>query len=222
MATPMMETPKVEGEQEQPTSEPSQPTGQLSREDVQALIARLDEQDKLIKGLQKGTDKQIGQVRDNVKRILELKEKGLDESQINRELFLDTLMDSQNTPAAPVVGKQPEQPSLDVNAVVKAMLLDESDVAVAAIKKAYVNNPVELVAQLANLKESRSSVKPVTPASSLPPEGGNTPADKDVQALAQEYSHKVMEARGNKALIRQLKEEYRQKGVPVDQVYFGV
>ena len=180
MVTPLDGNPPA-GEQTPPTPAASPEQGQLSKEDIQALVQRLDAAEKQLKGLQKGTDKQIGQVRDDVKRILELKEKGLDETQINRELLIDQILTGQISPTGSVVGKQPEAvQSFDVETVVKAMDFPENDVAVAAVKKAYENDKPKMIAELAKLKVSQVSVKPAGPAGGLPPSGGvQTPIAPD-------------------------------------------
>lgn len=88
------------------TSSPSGGQGQPLT-DVSVLTARLEAAEKQLKGLQKGTDKQIGQLNTQVKRILELKEQGYTESQIGRELFIDELMQNQTVPTpAPVPDKE--------------------------------------------------------------------------------------------------------------------
>ena len=51
----------------------------------------------------------------------------------------------------------------------------------------------------------------------------STPAPPaNVDSLTKQYQEKVLAARGNKSLIKGLKAEYAQKGVPVDQVNFTV
>jgi len=48
------------------------------------------------------------------------------------------------------------------------------------------------------------------------------PPPANVNSLTQEYIQKVIAARGNKSLIKGLKTDYAQKGVPVDNVNFSV
>ena len=103
--------PGIEGATQLPVAPPSTIPDQLSRDEIEALRGLPG----LIKGLQKGTDKQIGQVRADVKRILELKESGLNEAQIQRELAVDALLE-QGTPTKTVVGNDGKVPSLDAAA----------------------------------------------------------------------------------------------------------
>ena len=69
-----------------------------------------------------------------------------------------------------------------------------------------------------------NKTRPSKPASvggiAQPPGTGVPKSSPD--ALVAEYQSKMLSARGNKGLATAIKEEYRQKGVPVDQVYFGV
>ena len=117
-----------EGNQEQPTGGAESPTSPTSGSqqgqplpDVSALVKRIDEQEKLIKGLQKGTDKQIAQVNSNIKRILELKEQGLNETQIQRELFVDQLMQGQApSPQTAPVGNESGRQAPDVESFTAA------------------------------------------------------------------------------------------------------
>lgn len=224
MVTPLDGNPPA-GDPESPTPAASQGQGQLSKDDIQALIDRLDATEKQVKGLQKGTDKQIGQVRDDIKRILELKDKGLDETQIHRELLIDQVLAGQSAPPAPVEGNQPEvSKAFDVETVVKAMDFPENDVAVAAVKKAYADNPQTLISELAKLKVAQVSVKPAGPAGALPPSGGQTvPNQKGQQELTSDYKKEMLAApRGPSGDIkrREIKNRYIQLGVPIQSVDF--
>jgi hypothetical protein len=97
-----------DGNQEQPTggteSPTSSPSGsqqgqQLS--DVSALVKTVEELRKELRGIQKGTDKRFEKFGGDIKRVLELKEQGLDENGIKRELFLDSLIAGQGQDAPP-------------------------------------------------------------------------------------------------------------------------
>jgi hypothetical protein len=115
-----MTTEPVEGNQEQPTGGTEQSTPSPSGSngqplpDVSAIITRLDEQEKLLRGFQKGTDKQIGQVKSEIKRILELREEGLNESQIERELWIDRQIESQTEQRQPAPDKSEKTSGNDV------------------------------------------------------------------------------------------------------------
>lgn len=207
------------GEQEQSTSAASQSASQLSQDDIKALVHRLDETEKQLKGLQKGTDKQIANVRDDVKRILELKESGLNDKQIERELMIDQLLGRSASPAPVAPTPQPAGNAIDVETVVKAMQFDENDVAVAAVKKAYANDPQTLISQLAQLKITQAK-QTSSPATALPPVGGTGGGQQSVDSLTKEYQSKMIAAQGNPTLARLLKEDYKKKGVPVDAVVF--
>lgn len=171
-----------EGNQTQPTGDAEQPTsptsggaGQPLPDTLKLVLDRLEKTEKLVQGLQKGTDKQISSVRNDVKRILELKEQGLNEPQIQRELYIDSLMTGQSAAPAEPVGKQePSGPDPDVENTLKAMQFDENDVALAALKVLHGNNQAGLLKAAANLRINQLAQKPAGPAGALPPSGGQS------------------------------------------------
>jgi hypothetical protein len=111
------------GGTESPASSPSGGQGQQLSPDVDALMKRLDDQDKLIRGLQKGIDKRFERQDGNIKRILELKEQGLDERGIERELLLDSLIAGQRQDAPPPTpeGNERQGQAADVESAFKVL-----------------------------------------------------------------------------------------------------
>jgi hypothetical protein len=109
------------GGQEQPTSAPSggQQGQQLSN--VDALVKTVEELRKEIRGIQKGTDKRFERQDDNIKRILELKEQGLSEPQIKRELYIDSLMQGQDTPPQAPGGTESARQAPDVESAFRTV-----------------------------------------------------------------------------------------------------
>lgn len=100
------------GGTESPTSSPSVSNGQrLSN--VDALVKRVEELEKANRGLQKGIDKRFERQDSNIKRILELKEQGLNESQIARELWIDQQIQGQEAPPQPPVGNERARQATD-------------------------------------------------------------------------------------------------------------
>lgn len=95
------------GGQEQPTSAPSGGQGQ-QLSGVDALVKRIEELEKSNRGLQKGIDKRFERQESSIKRILELKEQGLTESQIERELWIDQQIKGQDAPPPPPAGSGTE------------------------------------------------------------------------------------------------------------------
>jgi hypothetical protein len=205
------------GATEPPASPPSQSQGQLSQEQIKAILdnqARLEQQ---IKGIQKGTDKQIGQVRSDVKRILELRERGLDETQIQRELFVDSLIE-QGAQPKPVAGNDGAGQSLDADAVLKALNFPENDVALNALKLAYQNDKSRLVEEAAKLRLSQMTVPALTPATTLLQNSGTPPPPADQLAeLRKEYEKKRQALADNKMLnprsLSNLQDEFAAKGL---------
>lgn len=164
------------GGTEQPTSSPSGNENQPFLDLVKGLETRITEQDAQIKGLQKGTDKRFGQMDTNIKRILELKDQGLNETQIQRELFLDQMIQGKSAPepAQPQGNGQTQGPALDVDGMIKPLQFADNDPALAALKIKYSGNPQELVKAAADLRIQQLTSSTPTPATVLSQTGGNT------------------------------------------------
>ena len=143
----------------------------------------------MVKGIQKGTDKQIGQVRGDIKRILELGSKGLDEGAIQRELFIDQMMtgQTQNAPAQPPAGSEHKGTNLDVDTVVASLQFQPNDPALAALKIKYSSDPQGLVKAAADLRLSQLQTPNPSPGTGIPPSGGQPPSSPNWDALATEY-----------------------------------
>jgi hypothetical protein len=118
-----------DGNQEQPTGGTESPTsspsgsqqGQHLSPDVSALVKEVTELKKELRGIQKGTDKRFERQDSNIKRILELKEQGLNESQIQRELVLDRLIGTQDAPPAEPVGNEAGRQAPDVESAFRTV-----------------------------------------------------------------------------------------------------
>lgn len=203
------------GAPETPTSPASPPAGQPLPDYVVAMQGRLDQQDALIrqqndqiKGLQKGTDKQIGQVRGDIKRILELGGKGLDESAIQRELFIDQMMSGQpqNAPVQPPVGNGPQNNGIDVDSVVASLQFQPNDPALAALKIKYTGDPKGLVKAAADLRLSQLQSPSPSPATALSQiNGQNVTVDYD--ALAREYDDLAKNPAANFKRMTEIQQE---------------
>jgi hypothetical protein len=94
---------------------------------------------------------------------------------------------------------------------------------IALLKGKYPNKESFDNAVLRHIVKNKvSHEQPVSSAgvATEPATGGSV--SPSIEALTQEYSRKMLEARGNKAKAQAIKDEYEKKGVPVGQVYFGV
>jgi hypothetical protein len=205
------------GAAEQPTSPTSAGQSQPLPEYVTALQSQVAELTTQLRGIQKGTDKQIGQVRGDIKRILELKEKGLDETGIQRELFLDQLMTGQNAPVQQPIGNG-QQPNavIDVESVVTSLQFQPNDPALAALKKKYASDPQGLLKAAADLRLGQLSSPNPNPAtapsltSSTPPP---PPPNIDVEALQQEQSKLMREPSKNYKRLNEIKQDLAKAGI---------
>lgn len=212
------------GAPEQPTS-PASPSGSQPLPDyVVAMQGRLDQQDALIrqqsefiKGLQKGTDKQIGQVRGDIKRILELRAQGLNESQIQRELWIDQQMTGQpqSAPVQQPVGSEPRNNGIDVDTIVASLQFQPNDPALAALKVKYAGDPQGLVKAAADLRLSQFQTPNPTPGTGLSQSGATTSgltadqADAKLLHLQDMYKNYSQ----NKTAIAELEKELKASGV---------
>jgi hypothetical protein len=203
------------GGAEQPTSQTSGGEGQPLPEYVRALENRLIENEKLIKGFQKGTDKQIGQIRGDVKRILELKEQGLSEAQIRRELEIDALLGgSRSAVPEPAGGTSAAKASLDVQGIDTALELPANDARVTDLKLKHGSDPVAYLREAAKLKVSLPTNEP-TPAEQPLPTGGVTPvklSQTEIDAKLAKYEELFKNYSQNRHVISALESELRKAG----------
>lgn len=178
------------GGAEQPTSQPSGSAEANPLLDaIKGLESRIGQQDALIKSLQSGNDKRFGKHDTDIKRILELSGQGLNETQIQRELFIDQLQQGQSAPqpAQPQGNGQPQAQTFDVDGVLKTLQFAENDPALAALKIKYSGNPQELVKAAADLRIQQFQSPNPSPATGLSQTGGQSGGAVDYDALAAEY-----------------------------------
>jgi hypothetical protein len=210
------QTPPTGGS-EQPTSTPSGAAGQPFPDDVTALKSQIANLTKLVNGIQKGTDKQIGQVRGDIKRILELKEQGLNESQIQRELMLDQILTSQgqSTPVQPSAGSERTGTGFDVGSIDSALELPTNDARVTDLKLKYGSDPAAYLREGLKLKGQLSTTTP-TPAEMPLPQGGAPTgklSDADAEAKLAKMQDLSKNYSQNRREIKALQDELRTAGV---------
>lgn len=204
------------GATEQPTSSTSGAQGQPLPDYVIALQGQVEKLSKLVNGFQKGTDKQIGQVRGDIKRILELGGKGLDETGIQRELFLDQLMSGQNAPVQQPIGngQQPDA-GIDVDGIVKSLQFQENDPALAALRIKYSGDPQGLLKAAADLRLAQLKSPNPSPATA-PSQNSSTPppppVEYDVAALQKEFSQLIKEPSKNHKRLKEIREALAKAG----------
>lgn len=195
-----------------PVTPPSGTEGQPLPEYVTALQAQLADVQNKLHGLQKGTDKQIGQVRDSVKRILELKDSGMTEAQIQRELALDAILQGQNAqPAAPAEGTAKPAPGIDVDAIVASLQFEPNDPALAALKVLHGNNPAKLAEAAAGLRLQQLQTTP-RPGAQLPPSGGSAVTSQQVDPRIARLAELQKSPTANRVEILKLTKELNEKG----------
>jgi len=178
---------------EQPTSQPSgSAEANPLLDKVNGLESVIQQQGELIRSLQSGNDKRFGKMDTDIKRILELSGKGMDETQIQRELFIDRLyQQGQSTPqpAQPQGNGQPQGQTIDVDGMIKPLQFADNDPALAALKIKYSGNPQELVKAAADLRIQQLTSTGPTPGTGLSQTGGQGAGGVNYDALAAEYEN---------------------------------
>ena len=192
------------------TSQTSAGNGQPLPELVATIMSRLDEQDKFMRGLQKGTDKQIGQVRSDVKRILELKDKGLTEEQIQRELSIDELLGQNKRNAETAPDKGGGSNGFDIGSIDNLLELPANDARVTDLKLKYGNDLASYLREGMKLK-SQLSTNPPTPAEMPLPPGKAPSADTAAQIEKGYLEEAAKVQRGNVFQLNEVKKKWRAK-----------
>lgn len=167
------------GAAEQPTSPASGAQASSLPDYVTALQSQVSELQGVVKGLQKGTDKRFGQMDTNIKRILELKDQGLNETQIQRELWIDSQMtpQQQNAPVQQPVGNVQTNQGIDVEPIITSLQFQPNDPALAALKIKYAGDPQGMVKAAADLRFSQLSTPNPSTGTGLPISGGQAQVD---------------------------------------------
>lgn len=170
-----------------------------------------------IRGQQKGTDKRFGQMQGDIKRILELKDQGLDESQIQRELWIDRQMNppvEQNPPVTPTPGTGSANIGFDVENIVRDFF-EPNDPSLASLRQKHGGNQAEFLKEAMRLGIEKAKTPNPSPASILSQTGqaytGLTPeqADERLQQLNDLYKNFSK----NRPAIQQLEKELETAGI---------
>jgi hypothetical protein len=213
------------GAAEQPTSPTSAAPSQPLPDYVTALQSQVENLAKIVNGVQKGTDKRFGQLDTNIKRILELKDQGLNESQIQRELWIDQQMTGQpqSAPVQQPAGSGPTNTGIDVEATIKSFQFPENDPGLAALRVKFNGRPQELLSAAAELRLSQVQTPNPSGATGLSmqnSQGGLTEQAR-IEQETQNYLKDMQGAAGKGFSFGDaVKDKYRKLGVPVDNIQF--
>lgn len=176
------------GATEQPTSSASVSAPAPLPDYVIALQQQIAQFETQLRGIQSGADKQISQVRGDVKRILELSQKGLDESQIQRELWIDAQMTQPpNSQALPPAGTGPKGQGIDTEGLLAALQFPPNDPALAALRIRHAADPQAFITAAASLRLSQLQSPNPSPGTGLPSDSSAPGAQVNLDALAAEY-----------------------------------
>lgn len=194
------------------SQQPSQPTDQPLG-DVTAMQKRIDELEKLYKGIQKGNDKvnaRVEQKIDNLSRILDLAKEGKSKDEIEERLILDEILRERKSSTPAVASGEPRQSGVDILDVAKQLNLDMNDKDIAA---AVASGNVVNVMKVAMSKVSTPSP---SPADAPPLLGGAAqPRMKEEEANQKLLQLDALsrEPTKNAAQLRALQKELKEAGV---------
>ena len=146
---------------------------------------------------------------------MELKEQGLSEAQIRRELEIDALLGgSRNAVPEPAGGTSAAKASLDVQGIDTALELPSNDARVTDLKLKHGSDPVAYLREAAKLKASLPTNEP-TPAEQPLPTGGVTPvklSQTEIDAKLAKYEGLFKNYSLNRGEIAALETELRKAG----------
>lgn len=141
-------------------------------------------------------------------------------AQAKRDAQLDALLEP--APAAPVsTGSRNDVPDVSEQ-IIESLGFDANDEEVSQIRARTSGNLSLLGDELKELIVSRATAPKPNAAVNAAPTSGVSVSQKPVDQLTAEYIQKMAEARGNKTLAQNMKESYRNQGVPVDSVILSV
>lgn len=173
-------TPASAGGAGQSTPPASEQESQPLPEWAKAILKRLDDTEKLAKGVQKGTDKQIkNQVNSSIDRILELAGEGKSKAQIERELWIDSLMQGkEGDDDGATSDKSSKSNSPDIVKVIdEVFAFPENDSRVTDLKLKHGNDVAAYLREGLKLAETLGAQDESTPAEQPIPKGGAVQKD---------------------------------------------
>lgn len=114
---------------------------------------------------------------------------------------------------AEVQGKAPEQANPQLDSIFRKYGLEPDSQEAQSLARKHKGDAKEILFAL-----ETKPVQPISAAAVAQPSGGTPPSSKEGEALTPEYIEKMTAAAGNRSELKRIKEEYREKGVPVDYV----
>ena len=198
---------------------------------LETLTGKLAEIDARTRALQGDKDRGVAKANkevDDLKRKIaayeKLKKSGLDEDDAAEELtFREDIrsLKEQIASLGPVSGQRAgsaQSGTVDAAAVIAELGLPDLP-EVAAFRQRTFSSESELLREATKLAIGLASKPQPNAAQRAAAESGAAkPNEKSVEELTKEYQSQGAAAQGNPSKFRALKEEYRKKGVPVDQV----
>jgi len=200
---------------------------------LEVLSRKLEEVDARSRALQgekdRGVNKATKEVEELKAKIAEyekLKSKGFDLDEAVDEIdFKSTIrqikdrLDGIIPASQQATGTSPVGVTEAAKSVFEKAKVDLNSPEAIALLREHGHDPIELAMHVGTLRAKLETTASPTSAPSI---SVGAPQPADVKALSDKYIKDMLAARGNKALAKQIKDEARQKGVPVDKVTFTV
>lgn len=230
---PNVETPSLEGaggnqppvSQTQGNSIAGQPQ---SSQELLELKKIIEQQGKELRGLQSRQDKEKnetqrfldeikahvanGKTIDEAEQIVNATRKDAEKDQLLYKIAAKLGLDESSPTATGTSANVTD----DVTRIFKKFDVDMNDPAAVPLLSLKGADLVEKVAELA-LSKTKQPTLDSSAATSL----GSSPAPKaGVDVLTEKYQKDMLAARGNKSLLKSIRETARKNGVPVDTIVF--
>lgn len=192
---------------------------QPSQGDLTKMQAKLDELDKSYRALQSEKDRGVKRVEadvENIKEILRLQAKGLDEDEIIHRLNVKKLLEKGIQPEpvvqAPVATARQDTYLVEAMSIVGDAGLDPTDAEVVKLMVAKAS-AVDYY-KLAN----RKLKAPAPEGAGAPPMRPEGVPQQDLDALKNSYVEELNKNRGNKTAILAIQDKFQKKGLDTSRI----
>ena len=212
--------------------------GSVGAEGLQSALDTLKKEvsglSKALSTMQSGKDRGLKEVKDRIgelEKVMHEKNVGLGEAMTiietrdgeveARQAILELRSYLQNNGSLPPkAGVNPKAREIVAN-----LGLDENDPGVLQLLKDHENDPVALAVNGARLVKQFASKPTINPTSAPPSPAGAVAPKVSVNSALEAYTKEMLAARGNPALLKQVKQkyssqEYREIGFDPEKVAF--
>lgn len=197
---------------------------------LDSLNSKVDSFAKTVSTIQSGKDKAVQKVESELKSMFadyeKLKERLGPDGAVEQMELKQQLSDIQAqlqrfSPTVPAMSAGNTQTGADLAAKVIDQIGLPDAPEVASFRQRSFSSEAEALLEGAKLAASLAK-KPLPSAAQLAATESKTvtAGAETVEELTRDYQKNMLAAKGNKSMLRSLKEEARKKGVPVDSIVF--